>query len=289
MQVAELQVKAHEVDKGLRVTTREKHRPLRVCMVCYTFYETDTRVMRYAEALAKRGDHVDVFGLRKPGTASSESLCGVQIRRLQGRLFNETNLLSYIWRVLLFLMRALYQVTFHDLRNKYDIVHIHSVPDFLVFAALLPRLRGTPVVLDIRDILPEFYASKFAASERSIGFQFLCMAERLSAAFATHVIVANHAWQERLLSRSIKPGGSTVILNLPDRSIFTPGKKQYPKDRFLLLYHGTLNWHQGLDLAITAFAKIKDVVPEADFHIYGDGPSNPDLLSLVEQLHLEGR
>lgn len=289
MQVAELQVKAHEVDKGLRVTTREKHRPLRVCMVCYTFYETDTRVMRYAEALAKRGDHVDVFGLRKPGTASSESLCGVQIRRLQGRLFNETNLLSYIWRVLLFLMRALYQVTFHDLRNKYDIVHIHSVPDFLVFAALLPRLRGTPVVLDIRDILPEFYASKFAASERSIGFQFLCMAERLSAAFATHVIVANHAWQERLLSRSIKPGGSTVILNLPDRSIFTPGKKQYPKDRFLLLYHGTLNWHQGLDLAITAFAKIKDVVPEADFHIYGDGPSKPDLLSLVEQLHLEGR
>ncbi len=227
--------------------------------------------------------------LRKPGTASSESLCGVQIRRLQGRLFNETNLLSYIWRVLLFLMRALYQVTFHDLRNKYDIVHIHSVPDFLVFAALLPRLRGTPVVLDIRDILPEFYASKFAASERSIGFQFLCMAERLSAAFATHVIVANHAWQERLLSRSIKPGGSTVILNLPDRSIFTPGKKQYPKDRFLLLYHGTLNWHQGLDLAITAFAKIKDVVPEADFHIYGDGPSKPDLLSLVEQLHLEGR
>jgi glycosyltransferase involved in cell wall biosynthesis len=289
MLMAELQEKVQEVDKGLRITTREKHRPLRVCMVSYTFYETDSRVMRYAESLAQRGDHVDVFALQKPGTASSETLCGVQIRRLQGRLFNETGLLSYIWRILLFLARTLYQVSIHDLRRKYDIVHIHSVPDFLVFAALLPRLRGTPILLDIRDILPEFYASKFAASEKSIGFRLLCMAERFSAAFATHVIIANHAWQERLLSRSVKPGGSTVVLNVPDRAIFTPGKKNFPKDRFLLLYHGTLNWHQGLDLAIMAFAKIKDMVPKADFHIYGDGPSKPELLTLIEQLNLEGR
>jgi len=288
MPVAELQEKIQDGEKGPRVTTQRRH--LRVCMVAYTFYETDSRVMRYAEALAQRGDQVDVFSLRKPGTPRVEILGGVRVRRLQGRLFDEKSLLSYVWRILLFLTRTLYQVSIHDLRKKYDIVHIHSVPDFLIFSALVPRFRKTPIILDIRDILPEFYASKFGVSEESIGFRFLCMAERFCARFANHVITANHTWQERLLSRSVSPGGSTVVLNVPDRSIFTPSDKNNDlTDRFLILYHGTLNWHQGLDLAVRAFAKIKDLVPEAEFHIYGDGPSKRELLSLIEQLQLENR
>jgi glycosyltransferase involved in cell wall biosynthesis len=290
MPVAELQKIIQANEKGQRVAKPQKHRPLRVCMVAYTFYETDSRVMRYAETLAQRGDQVDVFSLRKPGMTPAEILGGVRVRRLQGRLFNEKSLLSYIWRILLFLTRALYQVSIHDLHKKYDIVHIHSVPDFLVFSALLPRLRGTPIILDIRDILPEFYASKFGVSENSIGFRFLCMAERFCARFASHVIIANHTWQERLLSRSVNPGGTTVVLNVPDRSIFEPSKKSKDMgDRFLILYHGTLNWHQGLDLAVRAFAKVKDLAPKAEFHIYGDGPSKPELLSLIEQLQLENR
>jgi glycosyltransferase involved in cell wall biosynthesis len=276
-----------------RGTIPLKRRPLRVCMVSYTFYETDSRVMRYAEALAQRGDQVDVFALRRTGSAPAESVGGVQVQRLQGRIFDERNRFSYLWRILVFLTRALYHVSVNDLRKKYDLVHVHSVPDFLVLSALVPRLRGTPVILDIRDILPEFYASKFRVSEKSIGFRFLCFLERICAGFASHVIIANHAWQERLLSRSVKPGGCSVMLNVPDRSIFVRSTKnkasKAPKDRFVLLYHGTLNWHQGLDLAIRAFGKIKDLAPEADFHIYGDGPSKPDLLGIIEQLRLGSR
>src|SRR5215472_16075683 len=114
-------------------------RPLRICMVSYTFYETDSRVMRYAEALAQRGDEVEVFALRRQGTPHSEVSRGVRVRRIQGRLFNEKSRFSYLWRILLFLARALYQVSLFDLRQKYDLVHVHSVPDFLVFAALVPR------------------------------------------------------------------------------------------------------------------------------------------------------
>jgi glycosyltransferase involved in cell wall biosynthesis len=290
MAVAELQETMQDEQKDARGKNPLGRRPLRVCMVAYTFYETDSRVMRYAEALAQRGDLVDVFALKKPGTPRVETLGGVRVRRLQGRLFNEKGLFSYIWRVLLFLVRSLYQVSIHDLRKKYDIVHIHSVPDFLVFSALLPRFRGAPIILDIRDILPEFYASKFGVTEKSLGFRLLCVAEKFCTRFADHVIIANHTWQERLLSRSVNPGKSTVVLNVPDRSIFTPRKQlKEVKDRFLILYHGTLNWHQGLDLAVRAFAKIKNLVPEAEFHIYGDGPSKPELLLLIEQLLLENR
>ena len=286
-----------DIDESIRVrktdgesTIPPKHRPLRVCMVTYTFYEMDSRAMRYAEALVQRGDHVEVFALRRSGTAQEEILCGVKVYRLQGRSFDETRRFSYIWRILLFLARAFYQVSVHDLRKKYDLVHVHSVPDFLVFSAMLPRLRGTPVILDIRDILPEFYASKFGVSEDSFGFRMMCRVERICGKFASHVIIANQTWRERLISRSLKPSHCTVMLNVPDRSIFVRSARNGGSaGRFMLLYHGTLNWHQGLDLAVRAFAKIKDLAPEADLCIYGDGPSKPGLFRLVQQLQLENR
>ena len=280
------------LDRGMSPVplTPRNQRPLRICMVAYTFYETDSRVMRYAEALAERGDDVEVFALHRPGTPRTEVLCGVRVHRLQGRQFKEKGRFSYLWRIVLFLMRALFQVSARDLHQKYDLVHVHSVPDFLVLSALVPRLRGTPVILDIRDILPEFYASKFGVSGKSLGFRSLCLVERFCAGFASHVIVANHSWQERLLSRSVKSGECTVMLNVPDRSIFVRNPRTGSiRDRFLLIYHGTLNWHQGLDMAVRAFARIKDLAPKADFHIYGDGPSKPELLALIEKLHLENR
>jgi glycosyltransferase involved in cell wall biosynthesis len=267
-----------------------KRLPMRVCMVTYSFYETDSRVMRYAEALSQRGDEVEVFALGRAGTPKNEVINGIRVHRLQGRLFDEKSKFTYGWRILVFLLRALLAVTIHDIRQKYDLVHVHSVPDLLVLSALVPYLRRTPVILDIRDILPEFYASKFGATPQSFAFRLLCFLEKLCARFATHVIVAGDEWQARLLARSVRPGESTVILNVPDRSIFTRrSRSNGTSSSCLLLYHGTLNRHQGLDTAVTAFARIKDLVPEAKFHIYGDGPSKLALLALIEQYHLENR
>lgn len=268
-------------------------RPLRIAMVSYSFYETDNRVLRYASTLAKRGDHVDVFALRGAGKPSEELLDGVHVHRLQGRILNEKNRLSYLWRISQFLFRAAIQVSSHDLRERYDLLHVHSVPDFMVFSALLPKLRGTPVILDIHDILPEFYTSKFDAGKKSRLFNLLIGVERVSCRFASHVIIANDIWRERLVSRSVSAEKCTVILNSPDRSIFSqPDGAASPNGsngRFLMLYPGSLNWHQGLDVAIKAFAKVAQNRSDAEFHIYGDGPSKAALLDLIHELRLEER
>jgi glycosyltransferase involved in cell wall biosynthesis len=267
---------------------RPAHRRLRVAMVSYSFYETDNRVLRYASTLAKRGDHVDVFALRREGKPAEELMEGVHVHRLQGRILNEKSQISYAWRICQFLVRAAIQVARFDLKERYDILHIHSVPDFMVLTGLLPKLRGTPVVLDIHDILPEFYASKFDSGKRSRLFQVLVGVERISCRFASHVIIANDIWRDRLLSRSLSPDKCSVVLNSPDRSIFTRSENGQPKNgKFLMLYPGSLNWHQGLDIAIRAFAKISKLAPQAEFHIYGDGPSKPDLLNLARELGVE--
>jgi glycosyltransferase involved in cell wall biosynthesis len=257
-------------------------------MITYSFYETDNRVMRYAETLAKRGDHVDVLALQRDGLPKQEQLDGVNLFRLQRREVNEKGRLSYALRIVQFMFRAMYQVSAKHLRERYDFIHVHSVPDFLVFAAWLPRLLGTPVILDIHDILPEFYNSKFGSRSSSLVFRFLQGVEKVSGTFAGHVIVANHIWQERLLSRSVQAGKCTVVLNSPDRSIFKRTEsKLRPKERFSMLYPGSINWHQGVDLAIRSFGKIRAQVPHVDFHIYGEGPLKADLVALVQELHLE--
>jgi glycosyltransferase involved in cell wall biosynthesis len=266
------------------------YRPLRIAMVAYTFYETDNRVMRYAETLARRGDHVDIFALRGNDRSPEETINGVHVHRLQGRILNEKSRFSYAWRLGQFFLRALYHISRSDFRERYDLIHVHSVPDFLVFTTLLPRWRGTPVILDIHDILPEFYASKFGSSHDTSAFKILLGVERSSTKFASYVIIANDIWKERLLSRSVPAEKCTVVLNSPDRTIFTRSRPaDTTRERFTLLYPGSLNWHQGLDIAIRAFAKIADRVPNADFYVIGDGPSKPELVQLSKSLGMEKR
>jgi glycosyltransferase involved in cell wall biosynthesis len=257
-------------------------------MVAYTFYETDNRVMRYAETLAKRGDVVDViahYGKEKGNLTRN----GVRVLRVQQRIPNEKSKFTYLFRISLFFLRAMIVLSFNQLRKPYQLIHVHSVPDFLVFTAWLPKMMGAKIILDIHDLLPEFYGSKFLGDKKSKVFDVLVWVEKVSCAFADHVILPNHLWQQRLQARSLPASKCTVIMNYPDPSIFHRRGRTRTDDRFVILYPGTLAVHQGLDVAIRAFAKIKNVVPKVDFHIRGSGPARESLEVLIKELHLEDR
>jgi glycosyltransferase involved in cell wall biosynthesis len=262
---------------------------MNVCMLAYTYYETDNRVRRYAETLTKRGDSVDVIALRQHGQRSYDILNGVKIHRIQERKLNERHKLTYLYRLIKFLLRSGSSLKAMHMKNPYDVIHVHSVPDFEVFATLPVRFSGPKIILDIHDLVPEFYAAKFGVNGNSVIFRSLVFIERLSISFSHYVIISNHIWHERLLSRSAKPENCEVILNYPDSSIFYKRSQSKNNGRFVILYPGTLNWHQGVDIAIRAFAKIVSVVPNADFHIYGDGPERVHLEKLIVTLGLEDR
>ena len=217
-------------------------------------------------------------------------IAGVRVFRIQERSFRETRKVSFLKGVSTFFLKAAWMISKRHLRNRYDLFHIHSIPDFMVFVALLPKLLGAKVILDIHDIMPELYASKFGVGERSMGFRSMVALERASTAFADHVIIANHIWRDRLLSRSVDATSKcTVLLNYADRSIFHPVRRDSAAKEFVMLYPGTLNRHQGLDVAIRAFAKIAAQEPTAVFHIHGEGRSQDVLIKLVEDLGLQGR
>jgi glycosyltransferase involved in cell wall biosynthesis len=115
------------------------------------------------------------------------------------------------------------------------------------------------------------------------------MVERASAAFADHVILANHLWLEKYASRSTVPGKCSVFINHVDPNIFQPLQRKREDGKLVVLFPGGLQWHQGIDIAIRAFKKICQKLPQAEFHIYGDGNMKSQLVKLAQDLDLNDK
>lgn len=262
---------------------------MKACMLTYSFYENDGRVKRYAETLASRGDWVDVISLRKEGQSSFEITKGVNVYRIQDRTTDENGKFSYLERILRFLITSSIFLSKQHIKEKYQLVHAHSIPDFEIFAAFLPRFAGCKLILDIHDIVPELYASKFCCSHNGVLFRTLTAIEKLSCAFADRVIVSNHIWEAKLRSRSVGSNKCITFLNYPDPDIFHLKTRTRKDGKFIMMYPGTLNWHQGLDIAIEAFATVADQIPETEFHIYGRGNVLNSLKQMVNSKNLQKR
>jgi glycosyltransferase involved in cell wall biosynthesis len=261
----------------------------KICMVAYTAYEADNRVRRYAETLAKRGDQVDVIAVRIADFGLPETeINGVTVHRVQSREHNERSKWTYVQRLLRFLLRSSAALTRLHKRNQYDVVHIHNMPDFLVFAAWYPKLTGAKLILDIHDVVPELFANKFQTTFRSAYVRLLKTIEKASAKFVDHVIVSNHLWYKTVVARSVPEKKCSVLINHVDPEMFARHSRTRTDDRFIVLFPGSLQWHQGLDVAIEAFAQVKRKVPKAEFHIYGGsgGDMRPALMQMVERLDL---
>lgn len=269
----------------------EERLGIRACMVAYTFYENDNRVRRYAETLVTHGAEVDVIALRREGLPYHSVIEGVNVYRIQKRSIDEKGRFSYLYRLMKFLVRSSVKLGQMHLRNRYDVVHAHNVPDFEVFAAIIPKLTGAKIILDIHDILPEFYGSKFHKDDRSLSYKMVLWIEKVSATFADHVIISNDLWVKYYTDRAIDKDRCTMILNYPDPRIFShvPHCRKENGGKITMIYPGTLNWHQGVDIAVRAFAAIANKYPEATFFIYGDGPARDSLIQLIRELGLEGR
>jgi glycosyltransferase involved in cell wall biosynthesis len=163
------------------------------------------------------------------------------------------------------------------------------MPDFLVFAAWYPKLTGTKLILDIHDVVPELFANKFHTKLKSAFVELLKVVEKMSASFVDHVIVSNHLWHKTVIARSAPESKCSVVMNHVDPEMFPRHAKTREDGKFIVLFPGSLQWHQGLDIAIEAFARVKKSVPNAEFHIYcgAGGDRQDELKRLVKQLGLE--
>lgn len=264
---------------------------MNVCMIAYTFYETDHRVRRYAEALASQGHRVDMIVLRGENQEKKGTLNGVNLLRIQRRTYNERGPLSFFFKIMSFFVKGSFLLTLRHLRRGYKVVHIHNLPDFLVFMAIVPRLMKARVILDIHDILPEFYSQKFGIPFSSFSAKILLLVERISVRFAHHVIVANDIWRDKIIARDgVTETSCTTILNYPILNYFKFREPNGISDNFNMVYPGTLSYIHGVDIAIRALAEVKKKIRNVNLHIYGRQSNQSfrqEIDSLIDELDLK--
>lgn len=264
---------------------------VRVATITFDFYPFDPRVRRLAEAAADAGDAVDVICIRQPGEKRFEVYNTVRIYRVpMGRGFGRSlpiTMLSWFW----FMLLAGVLVSWLHVKRGYDVIHVHNMPDFLVFAALFPRLFGAKVILDVQDVSPELMAAKAGGRLRAVVTRLAVWQERISMLFAQHVVTVGWPFEELLLQRGAPRGKVSILLNSADPKMFPASRRHVQpsapaqEDRpLILMYHGTMAHRTGLDVAIRAFAQARQVVPNLRFDIQGRGESKPALKQLAEEL-----
>jgi glycosyltransferase involved in cell wall biosynthesis len=250
----------------------------KICMVAYTNYLSDARPRREAEALARRGDHVDFIALGEKDRPTVESVEGVRVFCVKQLRYRGGGGLSYGFAYLRFLGAAKLKLIRLFWRERYDIVYVHTMPDLLVLVGLIPRLFGARIVLNIHDMMPELYMSKFGISEKHPLIRILAFQEQFSIWLADKVICVHDPHRDVLCKRGAPFKKITVLPNVPDPLIFESDSSAPRSDEaFRIVYHGTIARRLGLDLGVCAFAKAADSCPGARFEIFGDGDAGEEL------------
>jgi glycosyltransferase involved in cell wall biosynthesis len=262
-------------------------------MVVHAYYPlAETRVQREAEALVRAGFDVDVICLRNKGERPRDRWGGVEVHRLRARV-DKRGLAAQLLSYLRFLVLATCRLTRLHLRRPYQTVQVHNLPDFLVFCALVPKLQGVPVILDLHDLMPEFFAGRFGQDRTALA-GLIRWQEGLACRFADHVITVSEHWRRVLVDRGVSAARCSVVMNLADGRIFHPldragpSRRRYADTDFHLLYHGTVTYRYGLDLAVRAAARLRDDIPGIRLTVLGMGDQMPALVDLVRDLRIDG-
>jgi glycosyltransferase involved in cell wall biosynthesis len=242
-------------------------------VLLFSYYEHDPRVRRSTEALSRAGMEVEVICLRQEGETSHGQINGVNVTRVPLKR-RRAGKVVYALQYSLFWLAAFCMLSARSLRRRYEVIHVHNMPDFLVFSTLVPKWLGAKVILDLHDPMPELMMTIFGLKEKSFAVRFLKWMEKASVSFADLVLTVNRPCQEIFTSRSSAPGKIHVLMNTPDERIFKfrpePLVVKHANTKpFVVLFHGSIVERNGLDLAVAAIQMCRETVPGVELRICG--------------------
>jgi glycosyltransferase involved in cell wall biosynthesis len=261
----------------------------RICVLRQFYVPDDPRVRREIYALTGAGHSVDVICMRRPGEARTERDGALTIHRLP-MMHRRGGLARYGFEYIGFPALAGGYLAWLDRRRRFDLVQANTVPDWLVFAAIVPRLRGVPVVLDLHECVPEFFATKLDMSLDHPAVRALGALERASIGFARAAITCTDQMRDAFVSRGAARNRIAVVMNSTEESIFDPDRfppRPRQDGRFSLICHGTVEERYGQDTIIRAVHRLRGRIPGLGLEIYGDGSYADELRRLVDELGLQ--
>lgn len=270
----------------------------KACLISKFIYQNDTRLQQQVAILIENNYKVDVLcyldGEKSKTLKNGSRIYGV------AEPGKKDTFGRYILNTIRFSIPAFFKLQFLNLKGKYDVIIVHTLPELLVFIPLFQKILGSKIILDIRDTSVELFASKWDNGNKKYLKNIITLLANLSCKFADKLIVASPGFREKLLERKIPEDKITLIFNSADTNIFKFDKDRTFKkitENLKIIYHGSIADRFGLDIAIKAIAKVKDKIPGTSFDVYGfyDDEYKNYLEQLIDELsvnnvvHLHGR
>jgi glycosyltransferase involved in cell wall biosynthesis len=272
---------------GSRLAAAASARPERVLVVSgYPF--PDHVILRNVRSLLAAGAEVDVLcpwisnlvGLGKEG------LPGLRVYRLPVH-HRRSHPLWYVFEYCSILLLALPLVSVLGALRRYRSVDVYNQPDLAVFTALVPKLRGARVVLNMLEMNPELTATRLRlrAGHPLVRLAVLC--EQAAVRWADGVITVSDTWRRILVGRGADPERVAVVPNT-----------QYPPEQKaahttagspVLVAHGVQIERYGLQLVMRALPRLLERWPDLRFELIGDGEYQSQLRRLASELGVAGQ
>jgi glycosyltransferase involved in cell wall biosynthesis len=172
--------------------------------------------------------------------------------------------------------------------RRFDVVHAANPPDFLLASAIELRRRGTRMVFDHHDLVPELFRSRFG---EGFGLKAVLASERLAFRLADVVVSTNESYRRIAIERGGRdPQDVFVVRNGPDTTRFVPMDPDVDLKRgtpHLLAYLGIMGPQDGIDHALRALRWLRG--RRQDWHavFIGTGEVLDDMRALAARLGLQ--
>ena len=271
---------------GLRRSSLRRSGRPRVCIVRQLdHYELP--IQREADALASAGFDVEVILMRGPDAAPREIVNGVEITTVPTALRKSTKL-HYVFDYARFFVVIAITLASRHLRRRYAVIQVNTMPDFLVFAAFVPKLLGARVVAYMHEPSPELAETLFGPGALS---RILGRIEQRVLRFADHTITVTEQLKQRYVARGARPDHISVVLNGADPAArlrgWTPSLGKRSDAKFTVICHGAIEDRYGQDTLIEAARLLRDELADLEIVLSGRGKRAQQIAEMITALDLE--
>jgi glycosyltransferase involved in cell wall biosynthesis len=258
-----------------------------------------TRHYELARHLVDRGHRFTIVastvsyltGQRHPGTERHAQQEKVGITVCRAYTYSALHR-SFVHRAISFLS-FMVSGLFAGLRiQDVDIVWGTSPPIFQgVTAWLVARMKGVPLVFEVRDLWPAF-AVDMGVLRNGVLIKAAEWLELFLYHQADHLVVNSPAYAEHIRGKGISAEKVTTVPNGVETAMFDPSadgaavRREFDLNgRFVVLYAGAHGLANDLGVVMQAADRLRDW-PEFTFVLVGDGGEKPGLVRQSEDLGL---
>lgn len=249
-----------------------------VIVLLHAYYLDDTRVKRHCEWLAKNEKQVSVICLNKGGESAREHVNGVDIVRAPVARSKLKSKIFYLIEYFLFFLYCFFKSAVVSFQKKPSLIIVNNMPNALVFTALVPKLFGVPILLDVHDLMPELADIVFE-KKATILKKILFIEEKLSFLFASHIMTVSLP-VKRLLGKRSKYD-FFVVHNSPYQ---LPVNKKEEGLTHKIVFHGNIHERYGLQRILEPLSEIRKTNTNFSLEVHGKGPYVDTLTKLIAPL-----